>query len=434
MAIIKCPECGRNISDQAEICIDCGYEIRSNIEKAKKEKQKHRNRVIVAVLSICIPIIALISSYIFFFAIPQKELYAAADALIASQQYAECVEILRENKSEEKANSAVYKYAMKLFGNEQYEDSAELFILIKDYQDSSEKAVEAHYIAGSIYLDTGNYEEAIVLLKKCTNYLDADSLKNEAFYLWGTDLMGVGDYDEAASKFKSAGKYQDSEALKVNCMKKQLDKYMAENNFIEYINYRTQNLRLIDGYHSAIQATQYDSYYNSIIKHFKIDSLYQHTVASKLSNQLDYFSILPNTYKDLHLIEEFYKIACSKKSPSLTTLQVSDLKPLWGCDQVQKLLTADNNIFDFMLGNWYGGGYYFIVTANTNEYSHYFSWNIPWTETNQRDHVDIENSVFVFEDKNNNVLSKQYKFNFTSADTMEVYCYKNGKTYTMTRN
>lgn len=35
MALIKCPECGREISDQAEICIHCGYPI-----KAKREEQQ----------------------------------------------------------------------------------------------------------------------------------------------------------------------------------------------------------------------------------------------------------------------------------------------------------------------------------------------------------------------------------------------------------
>ena len=32
MALIKCPECGREISDKSERCIHCGYPL-SNIEK-----------------------------------------------------------------------------------------------------------------------------------------------------------------------------------------------------------------------------------------------------------------------------------------------------------------------------------------------------------------------------------------------------------------
>ncbi len=30
MALIKCPECGRDISDKSDKCIQCGYVIRNN--------------------------------------------------------------------------------------------------------------------------------------------------------------------------------------------------------------------------------------------------------------------------------------------------------------------------------------------------------------------------------------------------------------------
>ncbi len=33
MALIKCPECGKEISDQAEVCIHCGYPIKKNQEE-----------------------------------------------------------------------------------------------------------------------------------------------------------------------------------------------------------------------------------------------------------------------------------------------------------------------------------------------------------------------------------------------------------------
>lgn len=33
MALIKCPECGKEISDKAESCINCGFPISKHIEK-----------------------------------------------------------------------------------------------------------------------------------------------------------------------------------------------------------------------------------------------------------------------------------------------------------------------------------------------------------------------------------------------------------------
>ena len=41
MALIKCPECGReNVSDSAEMCPDCGYGIKAHFEKVKFEEEE----------------------------------------------------------------------------------------------------------------------------------------------------------------------------------------------------------------------------------------------------------------------------------------------------------------------------------------------------------------------------------------------------------
>lgn len=34
MSLIKCPECGKEISDKAEQCIHCGYPLKNNINKS----------------------------------------------------------------------------------------------------------------------------------------------------------------------------------------------------------------------------------------------------------------------------------------------------------------------------------------------------------------------------------------------------------------
>ncbi len=39
MALIKCPECGAEISDTAEVCIKCGYSLKSNVQKGKEIKE-----------------------------------------------------------------------------------------------------------------------------------------------------------------------------------------------------------------------------------------------------------------------------------------------------------------------------------------------------------------------------------------------------------
>ena len=40
MALITCPECGKEVSDKAKACINCGYPIRENIEELKEIEEK----------------------------------------------------------------------------------------------------------------------------------------------------------------------------------------------------------------------------------------------------------------------------------------------------------------------------------------------------------------------------------------------------------
>lgn len=37
MALIKCPECGKEISNKSEICVHCGYSIKNTIEEIKED-------------------------------------------------------------------------------------------------------------------------------------------------------------------------------------------------------------------------------------------------------------------------------------------------------------------------------------------------------------------------------------------------------------
>lgn len=40
MALIKCPECGKEISDKARVCVNCGCPISEYIEEKKEDNQK----------------------------------------------------------------------------------------------------------------------------------------------------------------------------------------------------------------------------------------------------------------------------------------------------------------------------------------------------------------------------------------------------------
>lgn len=61
MALINCPECGKEISDSSEKCIHCGYPLKPNAEKPKK---KGKIGLIIAFLAIVV-IVAVVVVIVF---------------------------------------------------------------------------------------------------------------------------------------------------------------------------------------------------------------------------------------------------------------------------------------------------------------------------------------------------------------------------------
>lgn len=54
MALIKCPECKNNISDQADVCPKCGYEINSNNKTNKNSKKIDYKYLLIGLLIIVV--------------------------------------------------------------------------------------------------------------------------------------------------------------------------------------------------------------------------------------------------------------------------------------------------------------------------------------------------------------------------------------------
>lgn len=62
MALIKCPECGKEISDTCDVCIHCGYKLKN--KKESLIKWKLNKKVSIAIIAIII--IIIVASIIFF--------------------------------------------------------------------------------------------------------------------------------------------------------------------------------------------------------------------------------------------------------------------------------------------------------------------------------------------------------------------------------
>ena len=66
MALIKCPECGKEISDRAKKCPNCGFPIKRKNVRTLKKKKKSKSIFIIFTLTILFFIVGGIGGKFFF--------------------------------------------------------------------------------------------------------------------------------------------------------------------------------------------------------------------------------------------------------------------------------------------------------------------------------------------------------------------------------
>lgn len=70
MALIKCPECGKDVSDQAPACPNCGYILKPDSQVTKEDSFFQKNRITIIIAGAIIISVILILVYIN--SIPEK--------------------------------------------------------------------------------------------------------------------------------------------------------------------------------------------------------------------------------------------------------------------------------------------------------------------------------------------------------------------------
>ncbi len=47
MALVKCPECGKEVSDLANACPNCGYGVKAHFDKIKQDNYIKKSKCIL---------------------------------------------------------------------------------------------------------------------------------------------------------------------------------------------------------------------------------------------------------------------------------------------------------------------------------------------------------------------------------------------------
>lgn len=70
MALAKCPECGKEVSDRAKVCTHCGYPLqkgrRENIRKMKRENKPKMSRKDTRIILILLFLLCCAAGLVFW--------------------------------------------------------------------------------------------------------------------------------------------------------------------------------------------------------------------------------------------------------------------------------------------------------------------------------------------------------------------------------
>lgn len=151
MALISCPECHREISDQVQSCPHCGYPLQSDPAPSPKRKSLVNKILLFAALAVIL----------------------AAGSLLTVDQFVW-------------KPARIYSDALNAFERGDYQQASQLFSEISSYQDAASYLLKANeqvaYESALALAEEGKYSEAAQMLDDVLPNDKAETLKEQLYY------------------------------------------------------------------------------------------------------------------------------------------------------------------------------------------------------------------------------------------------------------
>ncbi len=319
----------------------------------------------------------------------QDSIFISAGVAMENREYDKAISELRRiqnyNGAEELLLEVKYRKAAYLANQNSFDDAIYIYHEIKSYKDSATLIDDTTFRKACYLSDNGDYNQALAILQDLStkNYPEADDKIAELYYEWGNALISQEKYLDAYDKLNLAGDYLDTKQIIVDLK--------------DYIYYLA-----IDYYHSA----QY------------VES--QQCLES-IGNYLDSNAYL--TLIDAHLVfEPHFNL------DAYINFKSEKLWQLIGFEDAAQLLVSDQGWAAlFLLGTWRGDSRYFIMKADGS-----IRYDIPWI--NYGDYYRIEDGlVLLYKEESFDKTVPLYKITVVSESCIQIFSFKNSRTYTLYR-
>ena len=387
-------------------------ERQAEIERQEQLKKKLKKVAIIVtpIVSALIIFIILLNSVI----IPNGN-YNKAVALMNDGKYEDAISAFKVldgykdsldkiSECQSTILDSKYNAALDLKNNKEYEQAISAFKALNGHRDSQNQIVECEnaIINEAVQLlNNGNYVDAYKMLKKLETNSLAVSKLNECVSLW-VDKALSSNTETLASSFKATVVLSSNQYASV--YQKVTNKISANKNFNYWYDLKqgTKNAKIVC---LLLQSLPTD--YNSSISDYI--TFFDACANGKVQSVNDY------------LIDNYKLIA-----------------NLWELDFVKNAVKTDDATFQaYLLGDWYTSDktYYFKLTKK-DAYTINSNYNLPSEKVDHLPNFFIKAFVYtrlygLYQEGEE--TKDIFKFTIIDANKMDVYCYKNGTTYTLYR-
>lgn len=285
----------------------------------------------------------------------------------------------------------------------------------------------SRYIAAGMLLEDRRYDEAAAMFADLEGYLDSAGLVHEAAYRNAAKLADAGNFEAAIAGYESLAEigYRDS-GERADATRYRYGAYLYyeagdSTEALAVLNALTGNGYRADEVSELLTAVK--------------DSIYRDAQEAYHSGEYEsaekWFQLIAP-----HLRSGDYLILIEAKIPVSYTFIASkkdyvnnQLIPLLDFEDAAEILISTQELAqNFLLGTWKtgGGGYYFRMERDTD-----ISYNLPWFDYG--DSYFITDGAVVLNNTGTGGEQNLFRFTVRSENCVDVYCYRNGSTYTLYR-
>ena len=262
-------------------------------------------------------------------------------------------------------------------------------------------------------------------------------------YLGIVTAMNCGYYKDAYDRIQRLDEYGASRLANAR-LEECLDK--LEDEFQDYINNGQYEKFIDESYYFSDENGCFDELtfteeqriglFNALLEEESLYNVFRHSPYYS-SNYIMYYKLISDYSEAANVVELYnlYGRMGRVNNAKFYVENMSELIKFWDSPTIRNFFLSDDRLNYYMIGKW-------IYESNSSKYIEFYgddngsvrcSYTLPTPSVSNAKYYDIQDGELVFEDENSNVVAQVYKFDFVDANTVNVYCYADGETYTLKR-